>query len=374
MRRGFNLFSIGGIQISIHYTWFVVLGLVVWSLAVKTFPQMYPDFSRVTIWLVSIVAALVLFVSVLLHELSHSLVANRMGLGIRGITLFIFGGVAHLGKEPDDPGTEFKVAIAGPACSLALAVLFFVAYFVLFLEYGKTPIVAVLEYLWYANAALVVFNLVPGFPLDGGRLLRAILWKRSKDIRRATRIASLFGRGFAILLIVAGLFEIFVTRDLSGIWLVLIGMFLQQAAEGSYQQVLMRNALSGVRVRQTMTTDVVYVGTRLTLVELVESFFFKYRFNSFPVVDGQSLVGMIDLEQVKHVPREEWHAVTVSQVMTPISEELVLRPEDDAVDALTKMLKSGWGMLPVAEGDRLLGILTRRDVMTLLKIKTDLGT
>ncbi|MBN1503640.1 MAG: site-2 protease family protein [Candidatus Eisenbacteria bacterium] len=374
MRRGFNLFSIGGIKISIHYTWFVVLGLVVWSLAVEHFPHAYPDFSKVTIWLVSLAAALLLFVSVLLHELSHSFVANRMGLGIRGITLFIFGGIAHLGKEPDDPGTEFKVAVAGPVCSLALAVIFFVAYLALVTEFGRTPVVAILEYLWYVNAALVAFNLVPGFPLDGGRLLRAILWKRTKDIRRATRIASLFGRGFAILLILAGLFEIFVTRDFGGIWLVLIGMFLQQAAEGSYQQVLMRNALSGVRVRQTMTTDVVHVSPELTLAELVESFFFKYRFNSYPVVDGPSLVGMVDLEQVRRVPREEWHSVTVGDVMTPISEGLALRPDDDAVDALTKMLKSGWGMLPVAEGERLLGILTRRDVMTLLKIKTDLGT
>ena len=374
MRKGFNLFSIGGIRISIHYTWFVVLGLVVWSLAVEHFPQAYPDFSKVTIWLVSVVAALFLFISVLLHELSHSFVANRMGLGIRGITLFIFGGIAHLGKEPDDPNTELKVAIAGPACSLALAVIFFVAYLVLFTEYGRMPIVAVLEYLWYVNAALVAFNLVPGFPLDGGRVLRAILWKRSKDIRRATRIASLLGRGFAILLILTGLFEIFVTRNFGGIWLVLIGMFLQQAAEGSYQQVLVRKALSGLRVRQTMTTDVIHVSPQVTLVELVESFFFKYRFNSFPVVDATSLVGMVDVDQVKHVPREQWHMVTVRDVMTPVSEEVVLRPEDDAVDALTKMLKSGWGMLPVAEGDRLLGILTRRDVMTLLKMKTDLET
>jgi len=374
MRRGFNLFSIGGIQISIHYSWFLVLGLVVWSLAVKVFPQAYPGFGKPTIWLVSLAAALLLFISVLLHELSHSFVANRLGLGIQGITLFIFGGIAQLGKEPDDPNVELKVAIAGPACSLALAVVFFVAYLALLTEFGRTPIVAVLEYLWYVNAALVAFNLVPGFPLDGGRILRAILWKRNKDVRRSTRIASLFGRGFAIVLILGGLLEIFLRGDLGGLWYVLIGMFLQQAAQGSYQQVLVRNALSGMRVRQTMTTDVIYVGPQLSLVELVESFFFKYRFNSFPVVDGASLVGMIDVEQVKHVPREEWHAVTVRDIMTPISAELVLHPEDDAVDALTKMLKSGWGMLPVAEGDRLLGILTRRDVMTLLKIKTDLGT
>jgi Zn-dependent protease/predicted transcriptional regulator len=373
MRKGFDLFSVAGIKVSINYTWFIVLGLVVWSLAVEHFPNAYPQFGKATIWLVSIIAALLLFVSVLLHELSHSFVANRLGLGIRGITLFIFGGIAHLGKEPDDPDTEIKVAAAGPACSLALAALFFVLYLVLYTEYGETPMVAVLQYLWYVNTALVVFNLVPGFPLDGGRLLRAILWKRSRDIRRATRIASLLGRGFAILLILMGFFEIFVSRNLGGVWLVLIGMFLQQAAEGSYQHVLVRKALSGLKVRETMSRDVVYVSPSLSLEELVDSYFFKYKFNSFPVVDGTVLVGMVDVHQVKQVPREQWQLTTARSVMTPISDELLLHPEDDAVDALTKMLKSGWGKLPVAEGQSLVGILTRRDVMAILKIKTDLG-
>ncbi len=374
LRRGFDLFTVAGIKVSINYTWFIVLGLVVWSLAVEHFPRAYPDFGKGTIWLVSVIAALLLFVSVLLHELSHSFVGNRLGLGIRGITLFIFGGIAHLGKEPEDPNTELKVAAAGPACSLALAVIFFFLYFALYTEYGQTPVSAVFEYLWYVNTALVVFNLVPGFPLDGGRLLRAILWKRSKDIRKATRIASLFGRGFAALLIVGGLFEILVTRNLGGVWLVLIGMFLQQAAEGSYQHVLVRKALSGLKVRETMSTDVVFVSPSISLDELVESYFFKYRFSSFPVVDGTALVGIVDVHQVKHIPRDQWQQTTTGDVMTPISEELVLHPEDDAVDALTKMLKSGWGKLPVAEGTRLVGILTRRDVMAILKIKTDLGT
>jgi Zn-dependent protease len=374
MRRGFDLFSIGGIRISIHYTWFVILGLVIWSLAVEHFPQAYPAFSKVTIWLVSIVAALFLFISVLLHELSHSFVANRMGLGIRGITLFIFGGIAQLGKEPEDPNTELKVAIAGPACSVGLAAIFFVLYLVLLTEFGRTPLVAVLEYLWYVNAALAAFNLVPGFPLDGGRVLRAIIWKRNRDVRKATRIASLVGRGFAIFLILMGLFEIFVTRNFGGIWLVLIGMFLQQAAEGSYQQVVVRRALSGLKVSQTMTTDVVSVGPDISLNELVESYFFRHKFSSFPVVDGTKLIGIVDVHQVKQVPRDEWQSLAVQDVMTPTSEEFVLHPDEDAADALTKMLKSGWGMLPVAEGDKLVGILTRRDVMSLLKIKTDLGS
>jgi len=200
------------------------------------------------------------------------------------------------------------------------------------------------------------------------------LWKRSGDVGRSTRFASNFGKGFAILLIVGGLLEVFITRNtIAGIWLILIGMFLQQAAEGSYQQVLVRKALSGVKVRETMSTEVVYVSPSLTLDVLVESFFFRYRFNSFPVVDGDALVGVVDLHQVKHVPREHWHVTSIRDVMMPISEELVLRPDDEAVDALTKMIKSGFGKLPVVAGNRLVGILTRRDVMALLRMKTDLG-
>jgi Zn-dependent protease/predicted transcriptional regulator len=374
MRRGFNLFSVAGIRISVNYTWFIVLGLVIWSLAAMHFPEAYPDFDTLTTWVISVVAALLLFVSVLLHELSHSIVGNRLGLGIRGITLFIFGGIAHLGKEPEDPNTEVKVAAAGPLCSLLLSIIFLALYLLLFTLQGDTPVVAVLQYLWFINAALLVFNLVPGFPLDGGRVLRAILWKRSGDIRRATRIASNFGKGFAILLIVLGLFNVFILRNLGGIWFVLIGMFLQQTAEGSYKQVLVRNALSGLKVREIMSTEVVYVDVSIRLDELVESYFFRYRFNSFPVVEGTRLVGIVDIHQVKQIPREQWPLMTSKDVMHPITEELVLRPDDDTVDALTKMLKSGSGKLPVVVGDRLVGILTRRDVMALLKIKTDLGS
>ncbi|UCF78458.1 MAG: site-2 protease family protein [Candidatus Eiseniibacteriota bacterium] len=374
MRRGFDLFSVAGIKISVNYTWFIILGLVIWSLAASHFPEVYPDFDTFTTWLISVVAALLLFVSVLLHELSHSIVGNRLGLGIRGITLFIFGGIAHLGKEPEDPATEVKVAAAGPVCSLLLAALFLALYLILFAAQGDSPLVAVLQYLWFINAALLVFNLVPGFPLDGGRVLRAILWKKTGDVRRATRIASNFGKGFAFLLILLGLLQVFIFRNLGGIWFVLIGMFLQQTAEGSYRQVLVRNVLSGLKVRETMTTEVVSVDSSVRLDELVESYFFKYRFNSFPVVEGSKLVGIVDIHQVKQIPREQWASMTPKDVMHPISEELVLRPDDDTVEALTKMLKSGWGKLPVVAGDRLVGILTRRDVMALLKIKTDLGT
>ena len=388
MRRGFDLFTVRGIRISINYTWFIVLGLVVWNMR-GLFRDTYGNFSTATVWAISVASALLLFASVLLHELSHSFVGNRLGLGIKGITLFIFGGIAQLGKEPDDPNTEIQVAAAGPACSLVLSLLFYCLWMLLYALQERSPagvfriphssvqdspLMALCKYLGHANATLLLFNLVPGFPLDGGRLLRAILWKRMGDVGRSTRIASNMGKGFAILLIVVGLLMIFVMNEFGGAWLVLIGMFLQQAAAGSYQQVLIKKALGGVKVRETMSADVVYVSPSLTLDALVESFFFRYRFSSFPVVDGEVLVGVVDLDEVKHVPREQWHLTTTRDVMTAISEELVVRPDDEAVDALAKMVKSGLGKLPVVAGDRLVGVLTRRDVMALLRMKTDLGT
>ena len=388
MRRGFKLFTVAGIRISINYTWFVVLVLVIWVMGAN-FRAAYHEFSAGTVWTLSVVYALLLFASVLLHELSHSFVGNRLGLGIKGITLFIFGGIAELGKEPEDPNTELKVAAAGPACSLVLSILFYGMAALLYslrgqapiatlFEFsrapeGASPLIALFQYLGFANGALLIFNLVPGFPLDGGRLFRAILWKRSGDVKRSTRYASNVGKGFAVILIVVGLLMIFVMRDLGGIWLILIGMFLQQAAEGGYQQVLVKKALSGLKVRETMSPDVVHVNPSITLDALVESFFFRFRFSSFPVVDGETLVGVVDLDQVKHVPREQWHLTATREVMTPISEELVLHPEDEAVDALAKMVKSGFGKLPVVVNGRLVGILTRRDVMALLRMKTDLG-
>jgi Zn-dependent protease/CBS domain-containing protein len=387
MRKGFKLFTVAGIRISINYTWFIIFGLVIWSMG-RGFRETYGNFSATTVWIISVVYALLLFASVLLHELSHSFVGNRLGLGIKEITLFIFGGIAQLGKEPEDPNTEIKVAAAGPACSLVLSILFYglsmliyalqghgtAGGFQLFLApAGDSPFIAVFQYLGYANAALMLFNLVPGFPLDGGRLFRAILWKRSGDIRSATRLASNFGRGFAILLIVIGLLMIFVMSDYAGAWLVLIGIFLQQAAAGSYQHVLVRKALAGVKVRETMSTEAVYVNPSLTLDVLVESFFFRYRFTSFPVVEGERLVGIVDMGQVKQVPREQWHLTNTSDVMTPSSEESVVHPDDEAVEALAKMIKGGFGMLPVVVGDRLTGILTRSDIMALLRMKTDLG-
>ena len=373
MDKGIKLFKVFGIQISLNYSWFIIFGLIAWSLAQGYFPQMRPNLSLTTYWLMGLITALLLFISVLLHELSHSYVAMASGIEIKGITLFIFGGLARISREPSDARTEFKIAIAGPAVSLALALVFWLtSRGVDFLMPGSV-ISSIFYYLFLINGILVAFNLIPGFPLDGGRLLRAYLWNRTDNIKEATRIASRVGKWFALLLIFAGFANIITGRLLNGIWFVFIGMFLQQAAAESYQVVVLQHSLAGVKVRDLMTSNVIAVDELLSIAELVEGYFFKYRYTSFPVVSGEELRGIITLKVVKKLPREEWAYKQVRDIMSGVSSDAVLHPDESVVDALRKMTTEERRRLPVVEGGRLKGILARNDIMSLFKVKSDLG-
>ncbi|TKJ29185.1 peptidase M50 [bacterium (candidate division B38) B3_B38] len=373
MDKGIKLFKVFGIQISLNYSWFIIFGLIAWSLAQGYFPQMRPDLPLMTYWLMGLITALLLFLSVLLHELSHSYVALASGIEIKGITLFIFGGLARISREPSDARTEFKIAIAGPAASLALALVFWLSSRgVDFLMPGSV-ISSIFYYLFLINGILVAFNLIPGFPLDGGRLLRAYLWNRTDNLKEATRIASRVGKWFALLLIFAGFANIITGRLLNGIWFVFIGMFLRQAAAESYQVVVLQHSLEGVKVRDLMTSNVIAVDEGLSVAELVEGYFFKYRYTSFPVVSGEELRGIITLKVVKKLPREEWAYKQVRDIMSGVFSDAVLHPDESAVDALRKMTTEEKGRLPVVEGGRLKGILARNDIMSLYKVKSDLG-
>lgn len=373
MDKGIKLFKVFGIQISLNYSWFIIFGLIAWSLAQGYFPQMRPNLSLTTYWLMGLITALLLFLSVLLHELSHSYVAMASGIEIKGITLFIFGGLARISREPSDARTEFKIAIAGPAVSLALALVFWLtSRGVDFLMPGSV-ISSIFYYLFLINGILVAFNLIPGFPLDGGRLLRAYLWNRTDNIKEATRIASRVGKWFALLLIFAGFANIITGRLLNGIWFVFIGMFLQQAAAESYQVVVLQHSLEGFKVRDLMTSNVIAVDEGLSVAELVEEYFFKYRHTSFPVVSGEELRGIITLKVVKKLHREEWAYKQVRDIMSGVSSDAVLHPDESVVDALRKMTTEERGRLPVVESGRLKGILARNDIMSLFKVKSDLG-
>jgi Zn-dependent protease/CBS domain-containing protein len=371
MTKRFSLIRLFGFQISIDYTWFIVFGLAVWALAKGYFPDALPGGRASTYWMMGILAALLLFVSVLLHELSHSIVARRQGLEIRGITLFIFGGMAEMAEEPRDASTELRMALAGPLTSFGLGCVFLITD-VLLRSALPPAVAAVLRYVAYLNVALALFNIIPGFPLDGGRVLRALLWKKSGSLKRATNIASQAGKWFAYLLIVIGILFV-LSGHLSGMWYVLIGMFLHQAAQISYMRVAYKDGLSGVKVGDLMSRDVVAVDGSLTLDRVVEDFFFKHRFHGFPVLVGAQVRGCITLKDVKEIPRARWATTSASDLLDPKDSSIVLHPDQEAVEALRLMLRMKQGRLPVFSGGRLVGLITRRDIMDLLQIKTDLG-
>ncbi len=368
-----RLFKVLGIPIRLDYSWFLIFLLVTWTLAAGYFPQHYPSLTTFTYWIMGAVAALFLFFSVLFHELCHSYIAEKSGIPIRGITLFIFGGVAEITKEPPDPKTEFKVAVAGPLSSFFLSAIFF-STASLAGRYALNPsISAVLTYLGLINIVLGGFNLIPGFPLDGGRILRALLWHRMGDLKKATYISSRIGAGFGLFLIIMGVFNFFSGDFISGIWFVFIGFFLRQAAEGGYRQVLLKQSLTGIFIKDLMISEVVSIPEDTNIDTAVDEYFFKYRYDSFPVVSDRKIRGLISLENIKDLPKEQWSITRVGAVMDSDLDKLIIKPEEEAVNALAKMIKEGVGRLLVVEDGNLLGLITRRDILQLFKIKTDLG-
>ncbi|MBI3755983.1 MAG: site-2 protease family protein [Deltaproteobacteria bacterium] len=373
MGRGVKLFRILGIQISLDYTWFIVFGLVAWSLAQGYFPITIPGLTTFTYILVGIISAALLFACVLIHELSHSYTSNKLGLDVKEITLFIFGGVAQLTKEPEDPITELKIAVAGPAASVALAATFWLLMHLAAAIPAYPVLSAVFGYLAMINMVLVVFNLIPGFPLDGGRILRAIWWKKTGDLQKATQVASQVGKGFAMLLIGFGFLQIFMGNFIGGLWMIFIGMFLQQAAGSSYKQLLVKKTLETIKVSDAMTRNVVTITEDSTLSTVVEKYFFGYHFVGFPVSSNGRITGMLTLNNVRLIPKEQWDTTLVRDVMDNISPDAILHPEDNAMNALSRMISLDIGRLLVMDKGKLVGIITRRDIMKLMEFKADLG-
>ncbi len=372
MRKSFKLITLFDIPVEINFTWFIILGLVIFTLAQGYFPLTNPELTTLMHWIMALIAAILLFASLLAHELSHSLVAIKNRLPIRGITLFIFGGVAHMEREPSSPGVEFRMAIAGPIMSFFLSLIFFGLTQAFYTLGFPRAILSITNYLFILNFVVGVFNLIPGFPLDGGRVLRAALWHYYKDIRKATSIASAFGKGFAFFLIAMGFLNLFGGSIISGIWLIFIGLFLQEAAEVSYRQVVMKKFLSGARVGSVMTEDVITVPGEITLHKLVDDYFFKLRHTTFPVVEDDAILGIITLHDIKKIPKQSWEQIKVKDAMTPVSQELITNKEADTMDALAKMAKNGIGRLLIVEDSKLIGILSQRDVMRLFEFKAEI--
>jgi Zn-dependent protease/CBS domain-containing protein len=358
--------SIAGIPIRIHASWLAIYALITWTLAVGYFPQALPELGAAAWWVSGLIAALLLFVAVLLHELSHAFVARAHGLRVRGITLHVFGGVSHLEDEPPSARAEFLIAVVGPLTSLGLAGLLWVINAVGLVPAGSPR--AIVRYLVAVNAAVGVFNLLPGFPLDGGRLLRAILWRWKGTLARATYLASRVGAGVAFALVGLGVLQILAGGLVGGFWLVLIGLFLRGAADASYAQTALRKALEHLLVRDIMVRDVVAVAPETSLEELVEKFW-THHVTSFPVVRDGRVYGIAAVHDLRGVPRERWPQARAEEVMRPLGEELVVAQGDSVVRALQKAAGNGLGRLAVVESGRLVGYLSLKDITHVLVLR-----
>ena len=371
-KKGINLIKIGGIQIKLDYSWFIVFALVLWSLSAGYFPQIYPERTTLTYWTAGLIAALLFFVSVVTHELSHSFMAISSGIKISEITLFIFGGMARLSEEAGDPKTEFKIAIVGPLTSFALAVVFWLIQNAI---RGDQPsiIVEIFGYLAWINIALAVFNLIPGFPLDGGRVFRAFWWWKTGSMIEATRVASDIGKGFAIVLMILGGVQIFSGALIGGLWLIFVGMFLRGMAEGGYQELMIKKSLEGTRVQEIMIRDVVTAASDLSLKRLIADYFLRYGYRGFPIMTDGKVSGMISLANVKDLSEQEQADKMVKQVMTPINGAMTILPETSLIEALKKMSQEKVTRLLVMRGDQMMGMITQAGLLRFLEIKRALA-
>ncbi|MEM3590435.1 MAG: site-2 protease family protein [Candidatus Bathyarchaeia archaeon] len=346
--------------------------MIVYSLAAFYMPSHYPAQPAWVYWAVGIVAALLLLFSVLFHELCHSYMAKRRGIAVPDITLFLFGGVSRILEEPSDPGIELKMAAAGPLSSFGLAILLRAAWLIASYLGAGVLILAPLHYGSLINVLLGAFNLMPAFPMDGGRILRAALWRWRGSLLEATGIATRVGSAFAYFFMFLGFILMFTASFLNGIWLVIIGWFLKSGAESSLKQTIISNALAELKVRDIMTTSIDSIGPDAPVSEIVESFM-KYKHGGFPVMRDGEFLGLVTISDVKRVPREDWDRVRASDIMKPRGEIISASPEDPIVEAMVKMSAHGIGRLPVIEDGELKGIITRSDLMRTIRIRTELG-
>lgn len=365
-----KLFDLLGFEIKIDASWLLIAALIVWSLASGYLPQVLPGLEQGVYLSLAVAAMLGLFASLILHELAHSLVARRYGLGIGGITLFLFGGVAELADEPESAGSEFWIAVAGPAMSFALAGAFGLLAFATGAEgiFGT-----LLAYLASINLILAVFNLLPAFPLDGGRVLRAWLWQRSGDMLDATRKASGAGTVLAAALMGYGVFSALAGGGIGGLWLVLIGFFVLSASRGTYQNLLMRDSLRGRRVAELMTPDPWTASPDMALTDLADRVMLAHAVSFAPVVEQGVVIGQVDAGRMREVPRDDWPDTRVADIMAPLEEVDLVAPRTTAEDALKRLSEGPHRKLVVAEGRRLRGVLSLRDLMGHIAVVQALG-
>ncbi len=365
------LFKIFKIGIKIGASWFLLAFLVAWGLAAAYFPTHIKGLSTSLYWLMGILSAVGLFFSIVFHELSHSIVGRHYGIEIAGIKLFVFGGVSEMRNEPDNPKAEFLMSIAGPLCSFILAGVFYLLFYLGLALGWPAPIDGIIYYLALINLLLAIFNLLPGFPLDGGRILRSLLWWWKKDLKWATRVAYLCGSGIGLGLIFMGIFLFIWGALISGIWLFLIGFFLRRMAQLSYQNFLIKESFRNETLRKYTKTNPVTVPPDISLQELVDNYFYKYYHKLYPVVENNKLQGHVSFHEIKQYPQEKWPISKVKDIMH-FSSETFVDVETPITEALQKMYEQKRSRLIVVDNGELYGVITLRDIMQAAAFKTGL--
>lgn len=371
MPGSFRIFRIAGIDINVHISWLIILVFLTFSLATGWFPITYPGSSTAIYYLLGLIASILLFASVLLHELAHSFVARSRGLHVRNIVLFIFGGVSNIEQEPQTPGVEFSMAFVGPLVSLLIGA---VCYGLFFLVRGTHSLfVPILSYLALMNIILGIFNLLPGFPLDGGRVLRSIIWKATGNFQTATNITTFVGQAFAYLIILWGIFLFFAGNAFNGLIIIFTGWFLLTSAQSARSQSVLETAFRGVKVDQIMNTNVMTVPANISLQKLVDEYFLPRGLRSVFVMQGDQLAGLITLSDIRHVPRDQWPQTPVGFAMIPLERLHTITPQQNVKDVLPLMTGQDVNQLAVVQDGQLVGVLTREGILRSLEIQRSLG-
>lgn len=390
--RGFRIGKIFGINIHIDWSWLLIFGLVSWGLA-SSFGQLHADWTMSMQWGMALTAALLFFMSVLAHELAHSLVARARGVPVRNITLFMFGGVSNIQREPTSPVDELLITIVGPLTSFFLGAIFLIlgmwsmalsnmtamnATALLSPQLG--PAGTILIWLGSINILLGLFNLIPGFPLDGGRIVRSILWGITNDINKATRWASRMGQAVAWMFILVGMSMLFGIQIpllgggfINGIWLIFIGWFLQNAAMQSYHKVVIQDILEDVPVKRIMNTDVAAISANTTIEDLVNHYIMQTDHRVFIAFDGEKMVGLVTIDDVRKLEPESRKRIMVRDVMTPSQKMLVVAPEEEAAEAFQRLQTKDIRQLPVVHGNKIVGMLRRKDIIRWLQLQSQFG-
>jgi Zn-dependent protease/CBS domain-containing protein len=386
--KGFRVGKIFGINIHIDWSWLLIFGLVSWSLA-ATFGQLHTDWTVLAQWGIALSAAILFFLSVLAHELAHSLVARAQGVKVRNITLFMFGGVSNIQREPSSPLSELLVTIVGPLTSFLLGFVFLILgtgslnlanvnitnTVALIAQLG--PLSTILLWLGSVNILVGLFNLIPGFPLDGGRIVRSILWGITDNLQKATRWASWMGQAVAWALIFAGMSMLFGVRIpllgsgfINGIWIIFIGWFLQNAAVQSYRQVVIEDILEDTPVKRIMYTDVPVVNANLSVQSLVDDYIMRTDNQAFIVFDGERMAGLVTIDDIRDISPESRTQVMVKDVMTPSQKMIVIAPDEEASEAFQRLQSENIRQLPVINGNKIVGLLRRKDIIRWLKFQS----